>query len=279
MRYFQPEMLKDLLLILDHEDNCMIIAGGTDLVIYLQDTVKKPDSLIDVTNVKDLIGIKKEKSGITIGSATTISNIAASNILPECLRNGAGSIGSPQIRNLATIGGNICNASPCGDTLAPLLSLKADFLLQSVNSERLVPADQFFIGPKKTVMQSNEILSEIRISSKYLDGISDFKMIGQRNGQVISQVNLAIWLKTVESTNIIKEIRISAGSVAPTPVRIIKAEKLLCNKVPTPELILEAGKLVQSGICPIDDVRSTAIYRQDVIAGLFQDIMTHLLNN
>lgn len=278
MNYFQPETLKDLLMILDHEKDRKIIAGGTDLVIIMEDTGLKPASLIDITSVKSLSCINTDDSGISIGSATNIATIASSDILPQCLVEGASSIGSPQIRNVATIGGNICNASPCGDTLAPLLCLNADFVVESNKSKKILAADKFFLAPKKTILKENEVLSEIRIAKHYLDGLSGFRMIGQRNGQAISQVNLAIWFKRNTASGTIEEIRIAAGSVAPTPIRIIEAEKLLCDTIPGKDLLLKAAYLVQNTIKPIDDVRSTAEYRQDVIVGLFLDIMHQLLN-
>lgn len=277
MQYFLPATLKELLKVLDSESKSVIIAGGTDLIIIMEESGKRPEKLIDITNIEELIGINEEEYGISIGAVTTIAKIAANSSLPCCLRSGAASIGSPQIRNVGTVGGNICNASPCGDTLTPLLCLNADLLLQSVNSQRLVSVEQFFLGPKKTVLKKNEVLLEIRINKKYLSGSSGFRMIGQRNGQVISQVNLAVWLQKSKESGLIEEIRIAAGSVAPTPVRIIEAEEMLCNTNPEPELILRAALLVQAGITPIDDVRSTAEYRQDVIMGLFRDIMTQIL--
>ncbi len=277
MQYFCPETLNDLLLLLDYEENSRIIAGGTDLVIALEQMPDEYSVLIDLTGIEAISGINMTETGLVIGAATRIADIASNSSIPDCLREGAAAIGSPQIRNMATIGGNICNASPCGDTLAPLICLNADFLLQSSKGSRIIPAEQFFLGPKKTVLGKKEILSEIRIGKKYLNGYSGFKMIGQRNGQVISQVNLAIWLYRKENSNEIEDIRIGAGSVAPTPVRIIEAEQLLCHTVPNGSILIEAGRLVQQGISPISDVRSTAIYRKDVITALFQDIIYRIL--
>ncbi len=277
MQYFLSATLNELLLVLDSESNSEIIAGGTDLVIIMEESGKRPEKLIDITNIKELIGIKEEKFGISIGAVTTIAKLAANNSLPCCLRSGAASIGSPQIRNVGTIGGNICNASPSGDTLTPLICLNADLLLQSTKGERLISTEQFFLGPKKTVLKKNEVLSEIRIGNRYLSGSSGFRMIGQRNGQVISQVNLAVWLKRSAESGLIEEIRIAAGSVAPTPIRIIEAEEMLCGTNPGAKLIFQAARSVQACITPINDVRSTAEYRQDVIIGLFSDIMSQIL--
>lgn len=178
MQYFLPATLKELLKVLDSESKSEIIASGTDLIIIMEESGKRPEKLIDITNIEELIGIKEEEYDISIGAATTIAKLAANSSLPYCLRSGATSIGSPQIRNVGTVGGNICNASPCGDTLTPLLCLNAALLLRSVNNQRLVSVEQFFLGPKKTVLKKNEILLEIRINKKYLSGSSGFRMIG-----------------------------------------------------------------------------------------------------
>jgi len=276
MYYFQPESLKDLLLIIDNENNYEIIAGGTDLIINLSGLKERSRAIIDITNIKEIKGIRKEKSGIVIGAATTISNVAQA-MLPDCLIQGAHSIGSPQIRNVGTIGGNICNASPCGDTLAPLICLEADFILISSKGERSISAENFFLGPKQTILQPKEILKEIKISNAYLEGNSAFRMIGQRNGQAISQVNLAVWLKRDSQSAEIMDLRIAAGSVAPTPLRFAEAENALRGTNPDKAKIMQVAKLIKTSIKPIDDVRSTAEYRRDVISGMFEDLSRELL--
>jgi CO/xanthine dehydrogenase FAD-binding subunit len=277
MYYFQPESLKDLLLIIDNENNCEIIAGGTDLIINLAGLQERSRSLVDITNIKEIKGVRKEKSGIVIGAATTISNVARA-FIPDCLIQGARSIGSPQIRNAGTIGGNICNASPCGDTLAPLICLNADFILTSSTGERTVSAENFFLGPKQTILRPKEFLKEIRIGNTYLEGKSAFRMIGQRNGQAISQVNLAVWLKRDDKSAVIRDIRIAAGSVAPTPLRFPEAEDELRGINPDKAKILQVAKLIKTSIKPINDVRSTAEYRHDVISGMFEELTRELLD-
>ena len=179
--------------------------------MILEDFVISPDTLVDVGSIPSMRGIKVTPPGISIGAVTRVADIASHRGLPACLTQGAGSIGSPQIRNLATIGGNICNASPCGDTLPSLIALDAVFVLASATGTREVKAEDFFLGPKKTVIKEGELLVEIRIDALHRTGSSAFRMIGKRNGQVISQVNAALWLLAEKGT--ISDARAAIGSV------------------------------------------------------------------
>ena len=131
MMYTFPGSIEEVLEYLDRAGDAKIIAGGTDLSVQLADGTQKPDVLLDITRIDELKGIQLKEEGLTIGSATTVAELCRRNGIPRCLLQGAESIGSPQVRNLATIGGNICNASPCGDTLAPLLVLGAIFILST----------------------------------------------------------------------------------------------------------------------------------------------------
>ena len=274
------------------------LAGGTDLCVQIADGVLDPNLLVDISAAEELRGIKRSAEGLRIGAAVTIAELieearrpagdpTESASIPNCLLQGAAAIGSPQIRNLGTIGGNVCNASPCGDTLAPLIVLAASFSLRSDRSNRDVPAEAFFLGPKATVLKPGEILDSILIPAAHLCGASAFRMIGKRNGQAISQVNIAVWLKSkgsgagVEGARgagaAIEDIRIAAGSVAPIPLRLGRAEQCLRGKVPGPSLLEEAARAVQEEIRPISDVRTSQAYRRSVAASLFLDVMAEIL--
>jgi len=275
------------------------LAGGTDLTVQIAEGALDPTLLIDISAAEELRRLERGAEGLRIGAALTIAELlesaraavpgkpAESAPIPRCLLQGAASIGSPQIRHLGTIGGNVCNASPCGDTLAPLIVLAASFTLRSARGSRVVPAEEFFLGPKATVLEPGEILESILIPVSHLSGRSAFRMIGKRNGQVISQVNIAVWLKRGRSEEAggasgnpaspIVDIRIAAGSVAPIPLRLKRAERLLRGKVPDPPLLQAAAGAVQEEIQPISDVRTSQAYRRSVIASLFMDVMGEVL--
>jgi CO/xanthine dehydrogenase FAD-binding subunit len=277
MEYRVASTVEDAVALLTGAGLRRAVGGGTDLAVVIADGAISPDLLVDVAGIAELRGIRRTPEGISIGAATTISEIAACTDLPTCLRQGASAIGSPQIRNLATIGGNACNASPCGDTLAPLVALEAAFVLRSGKGSRTIPAAQFFQGPKKTVLAAGEILVEVRICSRFLAGASAFRFIGKRNGQAISQVNAAAWLLIEKGT--IREARLAVGSVAPVPLRLAKAEQLLAGRS-VKGLDLEPVLAAADGeIAPISDVRASLDYRRLATASLLRDALAEALGN
>ena len=278
MKYLFPISIKEALEYISSEKDSKIIAGGTDLIIQISDGFITPQMLIDISHIEKLKKIERTEEGFKIGAAVTLGEIASSKFLPQCLIQGAKSIGSPQIRNLGTIGGNICNASPCGDILTPIIVLEGELILISPYGKRRIPAKDFFVGPKKTVIAKDEILSEIIFKKIFLnEGSSSFSKIGNRNGQTISQVNVTIWLKKRERSNEIEDIRIAVGSVAPIPLRLEKVEVFLKGKTINQEILKDALKMIDEQIKPISDVRSSESYRRMVIGSLFQDAFKEIL--
>ena len=271
MEYRAAATVEEAVALLGDREDSRPIAGGTDLAVLFADGLRAPALLVDVSGISAMQGIRRTAEGIAIGAVTTVAEIASRSDLPACLSQGARAIGSPQIRNLATIGGNICNASPCGDTLAPLVALGAAFVLASRAGARTVPAEEFFVGPKETVLRSGELLVEILISASRLAGCSAFRMIGKRNGQAISQVNTAIWL-AVEG-GVIREARAAVGSVAPIPLRLRRAEALLSGKAVRSLDVRAVLAAVDAEIAPISDVRASVEYRRLVAASLFRDAL------
>ncbi|MCX7032302.1 MAG: xanthine dehydrogenase family protein subunit M [Spirochaetes bacterium] len=271
MEYRVAATVEEALALLGGRDGSRPVAGGTDLAVVLADGLAAPPLLVDVAGIPALRGVRRTADGIAIGPATTIAEIAARPDLPACLCQGARAIGSPQIRNLATVGGNVCNASPCGDTLSPLVALDAAFVLASRSGTRTVPAEQFFVGPKKTVLRPGELLVEIRIAPARLAGRSAFRMIGKRNGQVISQVNAAVWLAL--EGGVIREARVAVGSVAPVPLRLKAAEALLAGRSARGLDVEPVLARADAEIAPISDVRASLEYRRLVTGSLLRDAL------
>ena len=249
------------------------VAGGTDLAVQLAGGAAQPYALVDVSGIPELLRLERETGGgrLRIGAAVCLEILARHEDLPSCLAQGARAIGSPQIRALGTLGGNLCNASPCGDTLAPVIALGGRLVLASVEGRREMPAEEFFTGPKATVLRPAELLVEVLFDSEALAGGSAFRMIGQREGQAISQVNVAVWVR-VESGRV-AEIRAAAGSVAPTLVRLAAAEKLARGKAWSAGLGREAGQAAAAEVRPIDDVRAPAAYRRLLTAALLREAL------
>ncbi len=276
MKYFYPESIKDALEMKAAVPEGIFIAGGTDLCVIFSDTSIVDKTLIDLTRIASLKGIKKGDGKLKIGACTKIADIAESVDVPTALAQGAFSIGSPQIRNSATIGGNICNGSPCGDTLPPLLVLSARFVLESSSGKREIPSAEFFIGPKKTILREDEILTHIIIDEVMEKGASAFKMFGKRNGQVISQVNGALWI--LLNNNTIDDIRISFGSVAPVPVRAEKTELFLQGKSLKKDLARSCRDYLKDDLKPITDVRASEKYRYILAETILNDTFNNAAN-
>jgi CO/xanthine dehydrogenase FAD-binding subunit len=252
------------------------VAGGTDLAVQVRqaDEAVAADALVDVSRIPELLRLESGPEGLRIGASVSLETLAGREDLPACLVQGARAVGSPQIRALGTLGGNLCNASPCGDTLAPVIVLGGRLALVSPEGRREVPAEEFFTGPKATVLRPGELLVEVRFDGKALEGRSAFRCIGQRQGQAISQVNVAVWARTASGR--LAEIRAAAGSVAPTPVRMKEAEARLQGKVWSEELGREAGQAAAAEVRPIDDVRAPAAYRRLLTAALLREALAEV---
>jgi CO/xanthine dehydrogenase FAD-binding subunit len=257
------------------------VAGGTDLAVQLAGEAAatagcagptaEPAALVDVSGIPELLRLESARGGLRIGAAVKLETLARRTDLPACLAQGARAIGSPQIRALGTLGGNLCNASPCGDTLAPVIALGGRLALVSAQGRREVPAEEFFTAPKATVLRPGELLVEVRFDEEALKGSSAFRSIGQREGQAISQVNVAVWAR--DGAGIVSAIRAAAGSVAPTPVRLKAAEQVLRGRAWSPELGREAGEAAAAEVRPIDDVRAPAAYRRLLTAALLREAL------
>ena len=273
MNYYKPQTISEALSL--HSETSVFLAGGTDLGGPLFDFIIEPEGLIDITGIQELYGIRSTGDEIIIGACTGIDEIAANTDIPVCLAVGAASIGSPQIRNMATIGGNICNASPCGDTLTPLIVLDAVFVITGVDGEKLVKAGDFFLGPKKTILKGKELLTEIRIPAGKSSGMSDFRMIGKRNGQAISQVNAAVWIDLQNEK--IKEIHMAAGAVAPVPLRLDNTEQAVTGLNLDRDTVKILKHTAENEIEPISDVRATDDYRRMLVGAMLEEMLGEIM--
>jgi carbon-monoxide dehydrogenase medium subunit len=249
------------------------IAGGTDLIAAYRDLGCKPVHLIDLGLIPELNGIVEETGYIIIGPMTTHAQILASKIVEEkapALHDAAGWIGSVQIRNRGTVGGNICNASPAADTAPPLLVHCAEAQISSLDDYRWVPLQDFFAGPKMTILEPDELLTALRFPTVKGAG-SSFQRIGRRKGFTLSVVNAAVYVE--RSGDELAEVRIALGSVAPTPIRVPKVENEIRGKKMNEELVVGAAQACVEEAKPIDDVRGTAEYRKDMTAVLVKRSM------
>lgn len=269
--YYEPRTLEEALEILSRfGEDARVLAGGTDLIIKMKTRVVEPKVLVNIKKLSNLRYIVEEGDYVRIGALTTLRDIETSQVIAQhipALSDAVLNMGSLQIRNMATIGGNLCNASPAADTAPPLLVHNAKVKVASKRGSRTIPLEEFFVGPGKTVLEPDEILVEILVEKRG-KGMSAFKKVS-RVAVDLSIASSAVYL--VVEDNVIREARIALGSVAPRPIRARLAEKTVIGlKVGSSELIESLGVL-DAEISPITDVRSTANYRRIVVKTLTWD--------
>jgi len=259
--YLKPQTLKEALALLsDHGKSAKIVAGGTDLL------VEKPrgvECLIDVTSLP-LDYVRLEGGSLSVGALTTIESINNSEIptgLFHVLKEASGLFGHRNLRNLATVGGNLCSSVPSADMATPLMALDSVARISSVRGERTVPLEEFFVFVRENVLEEDEMLVEVQVPPQPPRTGAAFAKIG-RTSVDIALVNVAVRL-TLGEDDTCSDVRIILGSVAPTPMRCPTAEGVLRGKGLDEVLIEEAAQAVSEEIRPISDVRSSAEYRRD----------------
>ncbi len=245
------------------------IAGGTDLMVALTGELgEPPDRILDLWRLDALRGIAVEGDAVSLGALSTYTEIRRSAVCHEhlpVLVEAAATIGAAQIQNRGTLGGNIANASPAGDTLPVLLAADASFVLGSVRGERLVPAGEFWTGYRRTALAPDELLLRIRIPLRAGRELR-FRKVGTRRAQSISKVAVALGWRDGNPAARWTDVRLALGSVAATPIRATRTEAAIEGRPPTPETADLAADTLAAELQPIDDVRSTAAYRRLVAA-------------
>ena len=243
------------------------IAGGTDLMVQVTGEIgEPPERVLDIWALDELRGIDVESDALVLGALTTYTELRRSPVVAEHLPSlveAAATIGAAQIQNRATIGGNVMNASPAGDTLPVLLACGADMVLGSASGERTVGADAFWTGYRTTARRLDELLLRIRIPLPPGRQVR-FRKIGTRRAQAISKVVMVVAWRASAVDQPWTEVRLALGSVAATTVRAQGAEAVLEGASPTRETADAATAALVAELRPIDDVRSTADYRRAV---------------
>ncbi|MCY3573606.1 MAG: FAD binding domain-containing protein [Chloroflexi bacterium] len=256
-----------------------IVAGGTDLIIEMErDQHPHLNTLIDITRVPGLDAITLENGIITLGPLVTHNHVLGSQLIRERatpLAQASWEVGAPQIRNRATIAGNLITASPANDTITPLIALGAELTLQSAQGKRRLPLQDFYSGFRQTVLQPDELLRAIHIPALGEGERGIFLKLGLRRAQAISVVDVAIWLKR-QADGVMLDARIALGSVAPTIVTVPQAEEYLRGKELSPAVISAVARLAGGYPAPIDDVRGSAEYRSEMVKALVAKALRRL---
>ncbi len=253
------------------------LAGGTDIMVYLDQGVFKNRLLINIWGIEELREIREDDDTVKIGALATYTDLLKSPLIGQfapSLREAARSVGALQIQNRGTIGGNIGNASPAGDTLPVLLSLDARVVVASESGgERTIDFSELFVGYRKLALRDDEMILWVEIPKFSGENVYYFRKVGTRQAQSISKVSFAGRLQLGESG--VVEARLAFGAVAPIPIRCRRTEELLVERGVEPE----AASVVAEEISPIDDIRSSAEYRKLVAVRILRSWLEYLKEN
>ena len=268
--FYQPATLAEASRLLrENGPGGRFLAGGTDLVIAMKEKGLLPKYIVDLKRVPGLSGIREDNDGtITIGALTTMYAVETSPVITKkypFLAQSAAEVGSIQIRNRATIGGNMANATPSADVAPSLIALNATAKIVSTSGERTVPMEEFFRGPGQNAMNADEILTEITIPKTGPQLVGEYIKFSPRDMMDLAYIGVAVAYNLANDKKC-GQVRIVLGAVAPTPIRAKNSEALLDGKVLTEELATQVGDEAARESKPISDVRSSADYRRAMVA-------------
>jgi xanthine dehydrogenase small subunit len=259
----RPRSLEEAVRFLEEDPGLVPAAGCTDLMVRGPLELHRLERVIDLLEIPELRGIREIDGGFEIGATTPFSEIRRSPLIRSAfpvLAEAAALVGGWQIQNRATLGGNMANASPAGDSLPALLALDAVVVAAGARGEREIPYIAFHTGYRTTALEPGEIVARVRLPHLPAGSVQAFRKVGTREAQAISKIVVAMVGRISEGR--IAELRLAAGSVAPTPVRLRAAEGAVIGRAPGPEAADLAGRESAREVIPIDDVRSTAEYRR-----------------
>ena len=272
--YLRPASVKEACELLAlHGESAKVIAGGTDLMVQIRDEDKKWANInyvVDIGHLKEIKYIKEDGDIIRIGALASHTDIVKSGILQKFAPffcEASNTVGSPQIRNMGTIGGSIGNASPASDPVPPLIALDAEVKVVGVSGERTVSLKSIFANSYKTTLKADEIITEISFKKMPDEAKSVFLKLGRRKALAISRMNVGV-VVVVDDKGVVSDIRIAPGCIFATPDRVRIAEDVLLGKVPTRELLVEAGKKVSEEMINRTGIRPSTEFKKPAIESL-----------
>lgn len=248
-----------------------VLAGGTDLLVNLKKKVFTTANVISVGKLTDLKGVEKKDGRVRIGARENVADLAENALVKQtfaALASGAGWLGSPLVRNLATIAGNVVSARPAADLPPSLIAYGAEAMLQKTGGERTVPVESLFTGPGATILAPDELLTALILPAPLPNSGAGYQKLGVREALEISLVNVAAFIALDGPDGPIKAARVVLGSVGPTPIRAPSAENALIGEKPSEALFEKAANAASGDSRPIDDFRGSAAYRRAMVGVL-----------
>lgn len=276
--YHAPKTPAQAFDLLGHLGNkAKILAGGTDLIVLMKDKVLNPEHLIDINGIEEFKGISYEPGkGAVIGACVKIAEIEFSELIREkyfALSQAAGELGSSQVRHMATIGGNSCNASPAGETPTPLVALGAKVVVSSASGERELPLEDFIVGVRRLDLAEGEMLTKFILPEPAPKSASHYLYMGRRDAMEIDCVNVAVNLELENDGETVKNLKFVMGSVSIRPLVSKEIPALLIGQKLSDELLEEAAEAARSEAKPISDLRASAEYRRHVVGVLTRRVL------
>jgi carbon-monoxide dehydrogenase medium subunit len=277
--YLAPQTLQETLELLEkHGENTRLLAGGTDLIVAFRARQDLAKSLIDIKGVKELHDLSyTDKNGLTVGAAVTLNQMlrhdAMSRVFPV-LTEAVSTIGDYEIRNRATLAGNICNASPAADSAPALMVLEATVNVANRKKTRQIPIRDFFAGVKKTALARGEMVTSINIPTPPEGSRGGYMKARRTVGEDLCVVGVGGLVIPADGSK--KSVRLAYASVAPTPIRAVDAEKTFTSTMPVEELLDQAMPLVKKAVSPISDVRGSMEYRVNLVEVLTRRLVRRL---
>ncbi|MEN6375729.1 MAG: xanthine dehydrogenase family protein subunit M [Smithella sp.] len=267
---YLPRNLNELWQYFAENPEALVYAGGTDLLVNIRTGNIDPPALICLERLQELKGVEESSDTVRLGACMTLADLLANSLIKTnfvVLTKALQTLGSPLIRQMGTIGGNIGNASPAGDTLPPLYVLQAKVEIKSFESPRTLPIAEFICGPRQTPLRQGEIISAVILKKAQDYNIQHFEKVGLRKSLACSVVSMAALLKLSEE-GIVEKAGLAWGSIAPTVFTSDACEEFLIGKKLTPATLETAAEMIRQEVSPIDDVRADTAYRRTVCGNL-----------
>jgi len=280
--YIRPQNLGEALdFLADHGADATVLAGGTDVMIDMRSGSLESKYLLDISRLPTMREIEMQDDQLTIGAAVTINEISTSRTIGRyapALQKAANRFASRQVRNIATIGGNVAHCSPCGDTIPPLIIHEAEAVVANPMGRRTVSIESIAGGPYHCTLRSDEIITHFILKPKPDNaGFSDFQKIGRRKELAIARMSMAAMVGQADD-HTISIIRFALGSCTPTPCRFPEVEEMLQGRKPDGQLLWKVGRILAGRMIDITGRRLSAVYKEPAIQGLFVRLMYPLIH-